>query len=134
MAVDSSAVSSPVTSPVTTEPDPPLNATERKMLLTLRTCFESRTFRRGLAQIIGNYPDLLAVEPMYTKQVATRLLAMSEAQMDYWLVKLKIPRRYRIYTTARRRYRMLYACELQLMRKAALRGDWNYAEQVLTGR
>ena len=108
------------------------------MINELRECIKSPGFRREFASLIAASTDMLTVDPAYTCRVAQRLIPMNEKQLAYWLNKLHIPKRYRVFKIKRngdflpQRHRMLYASEIKLIREAATRGEVNHAEQVLT--
>jgi hypothetical protein len=105
--------------------------TERTLINALRECMKSPAFRLGFARIIAGHPGLLQVEPMFTCQVAQRLIPMTEKQLSYWMRKLNIPKRYRVFGREHQRHRMLYASEVRLLRESVMRGDVNVAERVL---
>lgn len=91
--------------------------------------------------LIADHHDALLVEPMYSCQVAQRLIPMSEGNLAYWMTKLNIPKRYRVFrvkrnnTTLPQRMRMLSASEVHLIRSSSTRIKTrreSHAEQVLT--
>jgi hypothetical protein len=56
---------------------------------------------------------------------------MTEKQLSYWMRKLHIPKRYRVFGPQHQRHRMLYASEVRLLRESVMRGEVNVAERVL---
>jgi hypothetical protein len=108
-----------------------LTKTERTVINAFRECMKSPAFRLGFARIIAGHPGLLQVEPMFTCQVAQRLIPMTEKQLSYWMRKLNIPKRYRVFGRQHQRHRMLYASEIRLLRESVMRGEVNVAERVL---
>jgi hypothetical protein len=102
------------------------------MLLAFRECMKSPTFRKEIARCIASYADLFAVEPHYTKQVAMRLIPMSEDQITAWSTRLQIPQRYRVFGRNHIRHRMYSASEIVQLRNAVTRGKEFYAEKILT--
>jgi hypothetical protein len=108
-----------------------LTKNERTVINALRECFKNPGFRLAFGELIAFHPDVLSVEPLFTCQVAQRLIPMTEKQLSYWMRKLNIPKRYRIFGRQHQRHRMLYASEIRLLRESVMRGEVNVAERVL---
>ncbi len=102
-----------------------LSADEHELIAIFHRAMLRDDFRVAFAELAVRYlAQSVNPDPVIPMQVVMKLLSIDYARMRTLCVKLKIPSRYRLVGKEHRRFRMLYASECTMLRKASMRGEW----------